>query len=582
MTTNDGVKLPGPAVPGTAPSPTLNGAPVAVPAARPKPQAEQPAVKDAFREVVETIVFVIVLVLLLKTFVAEAFVIPTGSMAETLLGYQKWVTCPECGHTFPVNCSSEVDPQQGDPVPVIACTCPNCRYKEVWGERDPLSGLVRAVQKPPSWGSGDRVLVTKFPFDDGHLARPTRFNVVVFKYPIEPQKGQTPMNYIKRLCGQPGETIAIYDGDLYVYDASKANGQPLEYPPETHARPEDPKDLWRIEYTYSNDPAALEAWRTGKFTILRKSPELILAMRRLVYDNDHQAADLIGKVPPRWQAQAGWVANSLDAPKVFRQIGDSGDDVQWLRYQNLIVERSNVRALEVPAKPAPQLIKNFMGYNTGETADGRGNRAETNWVGDLIVECTAQIDALQGELTLELSKGPERFQARFNLQDGSCSLWRLGDAKELAKAEKVITKTGSYALRFANVDNRLTVWVDGNLPFRDPNNREKAGVDFTGANPEAEHRNNYEPASIGVRGGAKLSVSHLQLWRDTYYTPYTDHSSPNTEVRTMYVQPGHYLCLGDNSSESSDSRYWGLVPQRLLLGRALVVYYPFGRAGLIR
>src|SRR5262245_55968586 len=48
------------------------------------------------REVVETVVFVVVLVLLLKSFAAEAFVIPTGSMAETLYGYQKEVTCPSC------------------------------------------------------------------------------------------------------------------------------------------------------------------------------------------------------------------------------------------------------------------------------------------------------------------------------------------------------------------------------------------------------------------------------------------------------------------------------------------------------
>jgi signal peptidase I len=585
MNANDGVRLPGPVAPGTVPQPALNGAPVPLPVARPKPQAEQPAVKDAFREVVETIVFVIVLVLLLKTFVAEAFVIPTGSMAETLLGYQKWVKCEQCGYEFPVNCSSEADPQQGPPVDVIACTCPNCRYKEVWRDRDLNSGALRTPtggKGPPSWGSGDRVLVSKFPYDDGHLDRPKRFNVIVFKYPMEPQKGQTPMNYIKRLCGLPGETIAIYDGDLYIYDPAKANGEKLEYPPETHARPEDPKDLWRIEYTYYNDPAALEAWRTHKFTILRKSPDLILAMRRIVYDNDHQADDLVGKVPPRWQAQAGWSADNKDAPKVFRQAGDSGPDVQWLRYKHLMVERSNLRALEVPANPTPQLIKNFMGYNTGETADGRGNRAETNWVGDLILDCSAQVEALQGELTLELSKGSERFQARFNLQDGSCTLWRLGDAKELARAEKVITKTGRYSLRFANVDHRLTVWVDGKLPFQDPNDKEKAGVDYTADRPDPDNANNLEPASIGVSGAAKVSVSHLQLWRDTYYTPYTDHSSSNDDVRTMYVQPGHYLCLGDNSSESSDSRYWGLVPQRLLLGRALVVYYPFGRAGLIR
>jgi signal peptidase I len=46
--------------------------------------------------------------------------------------------------------------------------------------------------------------------------------------------------------------------------------------------------------------------------------------------------------------------------------------------------------------------------------------------------------------------------------------------------------------------------------------------------------------------------------------------------------------MGDNSAESSDSRYWGLVPERLMLGRALVVYFPFwplgsvNRAGTIR
>src|SRR5713101_188700 len=81
--------------------------------------------KDSVREIVETVVFVVVLVLLLKSFVAEAFVIPTGSMAETLYGYQKVVDCPECQYKFPVNCSSEVE----DKVPVRGCVCPNCRFK---------------------------------------------------------------------------------------------------------------------------------------------------------------------------------------------------------------------------------------------------------------------------------------------------------------------------------------------------------------------------------------------------------------------------------------------------------------------
>src|SRR5689334_22185897 len=102
MAPNDRVQISGQPHPVAAPpngQPTPARAPAQVQTMpKPKKKDDTPAVKDAFREVVETVVFVIVLVLLLKTFVAEAFVIPTGSMAETLLGYQKWETCPQCGH----------------------------------------------------------------------------------------------------------------------------------------------------------------------------------------------------------------------------------------------------------------------------------------------------------------------------------------------------------------------------------------------------------------------------------------------------------------------------------------------------
>ncbi len=74
---------------------------------------------DAFREVIETVVFVVVLVLLLKSFAAEAFIIPTGSMAETLWGYNKVVTCPSCQYQYPVSCNTQVEPQDGARVAVL-------------------------------------------------------------------------------------------------------------------------------------------------------------------------------------------------------------------------------------------------------------------------------------------------------------------------------------------------------------------------------------------------------------------------------------------------------------------------------
>jgi signal peptidase I len=51
-----------------------------------------------------------------------------------------------------------------------------------------------------------------------------------------------------------------------------------------------------------------------------------------------------------------------------------------------------------------------------------------------------------------------------------------------------------------------------------------------------------------------------------------------------YAVPQHgYFALGDNSYNSYDSRYWGSVPEENLVGRGLLVYWPFYQHwGLIR
>ena len=52
------------------------------------------------RQTVEFLLLLGVGILLLRTFAAEAYVVPTGSMAPTLLGFHKELTCPNC--RFPV------------------------------------------------------------------------------------------------------------------------------------------------------------------------------------------------------------------------------------------------------------------------------------------------------------------------------------------------------------------------------------------------------------------------------------------------------------------------------------------------
>ncbi len=40
--------------------------------------------------------------------------------------------------------------------------------------------------------------------------------------------------------------------------------------------------------------------------------------------------------------------------------------------------------------------------------------------------------------------------------------------------------------------------------------------------------------------------------------------------------------MGDNRDNSSDSRSWGLVPEKYIYGKALVRYWPLSKASIIR
>jgi hypothetical protein len=91
--------------------------------------------KDSVRELIETIVFVVVLVLMLKTFLAEAFVIPTGSMADTLLGYHYKEVCADCRYPNLINASAEAEPQGGRPVRITGYKCTNCGHINTIQER---------------------------------------------------------------------------------------------------------------------------------------------------------------------------------------------------------------------------------------------------------------------------------------------------------------------------------------------------------------------------------------------------------------------------------------------------------------
>ncbi|HET9073397.1 MAG TPA: signal peptidase I [Solirubrobacteraceae bacterium] len=58
-------------------------------------------------------------------------------------------------------------------------------------------------------------------------------------------------------------------------------------------------------------------------------------------------------------------------------------------------------------------------------------------------------------------------------------------------------------------------------------------------------------------------------------------SSECTFARPIKVPAGDYYMMGDNRGNSDDSRYWGPVPQKDIIGEAFFTYWPISRIGTL-
>ncbi len=51
--------------------------------------------------------------------------------------------------------------------------------------------------------------------------------------------------------------------------------------------------------------------------------------------------------------------------------------------------------------------------------------------------------------------------------------------------------------------------------------------------------------------------------------------------KKIIVPKDKYFCLGDNSISSKDSRYWGFVDKKQIVGEAILIWWPPKRIGMI-
>jgi signal peptidase I len=561
--------------------------------AAPQPPAAESAVEELsaedgiggganVKETLESILVAFILAFIFRCFVVEPFVIPTGSMAPTLMGAHSHFECPDCGYRFDVNYSSPErrggdrsgsdarasadDFDIPDRVPGFqdekkqwvdavydSIYCPNC-------------GLRLPPVISPRVLYGDRIIVLKYLY---LLHEPQRWDVVVFKSPAERDYA---VNYIKRLIGKPGETIMVLDGDIYL----KSRG-------------------------------------ADQFEIARKTRTAQEALWRILYDNDYHP---VGNQPRRtpwqqpWQQTAGagkW-STERGGGRVF--AFGAADASGTLTFN----DEANLQ--DTKATP----FGDWIAYDQRHSTHNNPTDVDVPWrgefpVSDLKLDLYYSRTSGTGPLKLRLTKLGHAFTAV--ITPDSVRLVHEVEQQGGKRSELSVPLPGARSaaplhVQFMNVDYRVVLRIDGvdvlsttdadySPDIRDLLRRHQEWAVIGDTFPR-QRPIPFLPPSVSITADHQTcELSHISLWRDVYYTPKltTGHSiqwgSPQMvaggAAGPITLGEDEYFVMGDNSPLSNDARFWdkpidlldeglhvaaGRVPGRFMLGKAFFVYWPAG------
>jgi signal peptidase I len=377
----------------------------------------------------------------------EIRTIATGAMAPALLGPHVYLTCPNCSYRWPIGVPGpRRNPFLGD------FECPNCGTP------------FRQNVDTGKCVAGNRVVFVK-------TARPSeeihRWDIVVF-YPE--REGKSP--FAMRLVGLPGESIYIYNGDIYI------NGKIARKPPDVQ------------------DKLLIEVYNSACIPKNGKSP---------------------------------WLFNEklwkMDKGKLSVSLSDKGTEAGSFA--------------EFTGKLDSSLPYNML-YDSGDA----------EWNEDVVLEYTFRLLSSSGAIGVVVETGDDlscEFQLTIEIEneEGSGARLRIRTEAEDTGSSIALPELGKeHNVRFSMLDGVARLFLDG---------KEILNVELDKATLVPDR-----PKVIINAEGCDCVFSGIRILKDNYYT------TRNSEVS---IPAGHYFFLGDNSEFSRDSRNFGAIPEKRIVGR---------------
>ncbi len=534
-----------------------------------------PATQETIKDTLISIMIAFTMAFVFRGFVVEAFVIPTGSMAPTLMGAHQQIRSAETGQEWPLGAWEDRPPRSTnytDPQPAFV-------------SQDPISGTASPNLARRTY-AGDRILVLKYLYA---LQEPKRFDVIVFKNPENPAD-----NYIKRLIGLAGEQIALVDGDVFA--RTDATGR-------------------STESTAAADRAKL--WDQPGWKVQRKDPITQRSVWQLVYDSG--LAPLEGVVSGPWRPgdPAGWKME----PREYRYEGAGAATLVF--DQN--VRRSGLQPARAPVQKWE--INDYYPYDERYYVDPY--RSPCFPVADVRVRCGFAPTQNGQSVRMELTARGHEYRALIGggkaeiaVRDPAGAAGVLGEWKIVKTEAAPAMLAGTVCdVEFWHVDQCVQIWLNGKQLAKyeydwSPGERiafatgkslaelmEPQAINAQGtnvlANPAMYEAGRCKSLRLIFDGGG-FTLYRVGVDRDLHYQPATKSENGNAALATspyapLVLSPDQYFACGDNSPASLDGRLWksvdpwieqqfpspdgpyaraGVIHRDLLLGKAFFVYWP--------